>query len=224
MTLAKRADKGSTGSGGSAEADGSANAPPGLIAGYIRVSTPSQDHAYQRAAIEQAARARGEHVDRWFADVASGGTMDRPQLERMRRQLAARTIGRVWVWRLDRLGRTGIGPTLDCVAQIRRSGATLASVADGFALEDGPGAELVLCVLAWAAQLQRQQIRENQDAARARMAEQGRGWGRPGLPPPTVDAARALLSQGKDRGAIARELQISRSAVDKIARSKKRHF
>lgn len=194
----------------------------GAVAGYIRVSTPSQDYAYQRHAIEAAAGARGEQVDRWFGDVASGGTMDRPELERLRQALEQRCITRVWVWRLDRLSRSGIGDTLECVAAVRRAGATLASVADPFALEDGPGAELVLAVMAWAAQFEREKIRENQQAARARRAQQGLGWGRPGLATATIDAIGVLASQGKTVREIARELQISRGVVGKYMPRKNR--
>lgn len=190
------------------------------VAGYIRVSSPSQDYAYQRQAIDAAARARGELVGRWHGDVASGSTMNRPALAALRAELAAGQVSRVWVWRLDRLSRSGIGDTFTAIDDIRKSGATLVSVADGFAFE-GPAADLIVAVIAWAAQMERDKIRENQDAARARMAREGRNWGRPRLPAHTVDAIVRASSRAKDEPPksvreIARELNVSKSSVHKV--------
>lgn len=184
-----------------------------VVAAYIRVSTPSQDYAYQRHAIEAAARAGGAIV-RWYADTATGANMRRPQLERLRRDLARGEIERVWVWRLDRLTRSGIVDTLSTVQEIRAA-AALSSVADGFALGDGPAGELVLAVLAWAAQMERQKIRENQEAARARLRAQGRSWGRPPLAPSTRDEIDAMTSQGFTPREVSRSLKISTSSVHK---------
>lgn len=186
------------------------------VVGYIRVSSPSQDYAYQRQAIDAAARARGERVEDWFADVASGSTMDRPALGHLWGALGGGAVRRVWVWRLDRLTRSGIGDTLASVERIRRGGAELVSVADQVALDGGPAAELVLAVLAWCAQMERTKIRENQDAARARLARDGRSWGRPPLPDPLIDAVAALRSQGCSVRQIAHRLKISKSAAHKL--------
>lgn len=187
--------------------------PSRAVAGYIRVSSPSQDYAYQRHAIELAARARGMTIDRWYADTASGATMQRPELVRLQCALAAGELAHVWVWRLDRLTRSGIVDTLSIVNEIRRAGATPQSVADGFAFDGGPVGDLVLAVLAFCAQLERDKIAENQAAARARLESQGRSWGRPSLSAAKGDAARALWLQGKTRREIARELKISLTSV-----------
>ena len=195
----------------------------GAVAGYIRVSSASQDHASQRHAIELAARARGETIDHWFADTTTGATMERPQLARLWRALEARAVSRVWVWRLDRLSRAGARATLEAVERIRSYGATLASVSDPFTLE-GPAAEVILVLVAWCGEQERIKIRENQAAARARLEEQGRNWGRPRLPAHKVDAVLELWSQQKQRKEIARELQISRAAVDRIVRGQKRQI
>lgn len=194
-----------------------------VVAAYIRVSTASQDHASQRHAIELAARARGDAVDRWFADVATGGTMDRPQMVRLRAELASGAISRIWVWKLDRISRSGMVDTLTFVDEVRRAGAQLISVSESFPL-DGPLAPMVIAALAFAAQLQREQTRENQLAARARLEASGRTWGRPPLPPHKRDAVASLVSQGKSIREIARELQLSKTVVGEIARDKKRDF
>ena len=42
------------------------------VAAYVRVSSRAQDHATQRAAIEQAATARGDAIGAWYAEKVSG--------------------------------------------------------------------------------------------------------------------------------------------------------
>ena len=185
----------------------------GAVVGYIRVSSVGQDYAYQRSAIDVAARARGERVGEWFGDVASGSTLERPELARLRAALDVRRVRQVWVWRLDRLTRSGISDTLASVEHVRRSGAELVSVADRVALDGGPTGELVLAVLAWCAQMELAKIHENQDAARVRMRQQGRAWGRPPLPDPLRDAVSAAASQGLSCRAIARQLKVSKTWV-----------
>lgn len=180
--------------------------PPPVIAAYIRVSSRTQDYAYQRHAIEKAARARGELVHLWYGDTATGARMDRPKLIKLRDDIRAGKIQRLWVWRLDRLTRTGIVDAISCIREMQRSGCTLSSVADGFPF-DGELGELFVAIVAWAAQHEREKIRENLQAARARMAAAGRPWGRP----PTTEEQRSLVwelrREGKSVRAIARELR-----------------
>lgn len=188
------------------------------VCAYIRVSSPSQDYAYQRHAIEAAARGRRETIDAWYADVASGASSDRPELARLRCAVERGGVQRVWVWRLDRLTRGGIADTLGVVADIRNHGAELVSVADQVALEGGPAGDLVLSVLAWCAQMERTKIRENQDAARARMSRQGRAWGRPSLPAALKDSVIELRKRDMSCREIASELKISKTWVHRVLR------
>jgi DNA invertase Pin-like site-specific DNA recombinase len=187
-------------------------APP-IVAGYIRVSSRGQDYEYQRVAIERAARARGEVIHRWYADVASGRTMERPQLRRLREAARQGAIQRLWVWRIDRLTRSGILDTLAAIASMRKAGCLVTSVADGFAL-DGPASDVVLAVLAWAAQMEREKIRENQAAARARMALEGRPWGRPRVSENVRERIHELRRDQKLSVAkIARTVNVSKTTA-----------
>jgi DNA invertase Pin-like site-specific DNA recombinase len=189
------------------------------LAAYIRVSSRSQDHAYQRVEIDRACRARGHSIGVWYADVASGRSMRRPELDQLRAAVHAGKVRRVWVWRLDRLTRSGIVDTLNVLQEFRGAGCEVLSVADGFDLA-GPGAELVLAVLAWLAQTERERIAENVAAARARMALQGRTWGNPPLPTELRSFARALRAEGKSVREISRELGISKSSAWNVTRAK----
>lgn len=188
------------------------------VAAYVRVSTRSQDAAYQRAAIEHAAQARGERVGAWFSDVASGRSMDRPALAELLAAIRAGHVRRLWVWRLDRLTRSGIVDTLSAVDEMKRHGCECASVADGFAL-DGAAADVILSVLAWAAQMERAKIAENQAAARERMEAEGRPWGRPTkVTAALLERLLELRRLGFTHKEIAAALHISRSHAGRILR------
>lgn len=206
------------GSGGFSRAE-----PPPVVAGYIRVSSRTQDYEYQRHAIEQAARARGELVHRWYGDRATGSRMDRPALIKMRDAIRAGQIQRLWVWRLDRLTRSGIVDAISCIREMRKHGCVLCSVADGFPF-DGEFGELFIAIASCMAQHEREKIRENLAAARARMAAAGRPWGKPAA----SDEQRALVSdlrrEGKSIRQISRELRVlglplGKSCVCNILRS-----
>jgi len=190
-----------------------------IVAAYVRVSSKSQDAAYQRDAIERAARARGELIDLWFSDVASGKSMDRPELSAALGAVRAGMVGRLWVWRVDRLTRSGIVDTLTVLQEMRRHGCVCASVADGFAL-DGPAAEVILSVLAWAAQMEREKIAENQAAARARLEAAGRTWGRPivGVTAEQIAHVLELRAAGCTQLGISLWLKLSVRRVARILR------
>jgi len=106
---------------------------------YLRVSSRAQDHATQKSAIERAATARGDAITDWRAEKRSGKTLARPELDRLRADARAGHVRRLYVFKLDRLTRSGIRDTFEVIEELRAHGAELVSVSDGFAL-DGPAA------------------------------------------------------------------------------------
>lgn len=183
------------------------------IAAYIRVSSRSQTHDSQRAAIEQAAAARGETIGEWFSDTMSGKKLDRPALSDLRQRVRRGQISRVYVFRLDRLARSGIRDTLAVVEEMRFRGCELVSIADGFNVT-GPAAEIVLAVMAWAAQMEREAISERICAARTRIEAAGGRWGRPGKAGPAdLERARKLKKAGLSVRKIAMATGIPRSTI-----------
>lgn len=102
------------------------------------------------------------------------------------------------------------------VEELRAHGVHLVTVADGFDL-DGPAAEVVLAVMAWAAKMERLAINERVAAARERLAAEGRPWGRP----PRL-SAREVADIVADRTAgrtvreIAQARKVPRSTVGRL--------
>ena len=82
--------------------------------------------------------------------------------------------------------------TLAIVEDFQRWGVTLVTVADGFDLT-GPTGSVILAVMAWAAQMERQALGERISAARERVEAEGGRWGRPRrIDPGTLDRARKM--------------------------------
>jgi DNA invertase Pin-like site-specific DNA recombinase len=177
-------------------------------AAYIRVSSKSQTLDMQRAAIERAAKTRRDTITEWFSDKQSARTLSRPGLERLRQAAREGRVPRLYVYRLDRLTRSGIRDTFEVIEELRRHHCELVTVSDGFDLA-GPAAEVVLAVMAWAAKMERLAINERISAARTRLEAEGRSWGRP---PRLSPLERARIAELRRQGKTIREIAIAVSA------------
>jgi putative DNA-invertase from lambdoid prophage Rac len=179
--------------------------PKVRAAAYIRVSSKSQTLDMQRAAIERAARTRRDTIADWYSDKQSGRTLSRPGLEKLRQAGREGRISRLYVYRLDRLARSGIRDTFEVIEELRQHHCELVTVSDGFDLA-GPAAEVVLAVMAWAAKMERLAINERIAAARVRLEGEGRAWGRP----PRLSALeKTRIAELRRKGATIREIAIA---------------
>jgi hypothetical protein len=102
------------------------------IAAYVRVSSKAQDHASQVDAITRRATPTV-----WYAEKASAKTTDRAELKRLLADVRAGLVREVWVFKLDRLARTGVADTFAIVSELRRAGVTLHAVADNLTIRPG---------------------------------------------------------------------------------------
>ena len=191
-----------------------------LVGAYLRVSSRAQDAASQRSAIDRAAAARGDTISVWYSEKRSGKTLARPELDHVRAEARAGALRRVYIYRLDRLTRSGIRDTLDVLEELRANGCDLVTVADGFDLS-GPYAEVIIAVMSWAAQMERLAINERISAARDRLEAEGRAWGRParvtGL---KLEQARAMRAEGRSIREIAVAMKVPRSTVGRALSQK----
>lgn len=191
------------------------------VTAYLRVSSRAQDAKSQLSAIERAAQARGDAVSSVYEEKRSGKTIDRPMLARLREDAKAGLIRRLYVFRLDRLTRSGIRDTLEVVEELRHHGVELVSVSDGFDLQ-GPAADIVLAVLAWASKMERLAVNERIAAARDRIESEGGRWGRPRrMDRSLIARARAMHSKGATTRAIAIALKIPRTTITRAVKGAK---
>ncbi len=191
-------------------------------AAYVRVSSRAQDDATQRDAIERAARARGDAIARWYAEKRSAKTTQRAELQRLRDDARAGHVRRLYVFKLDRIARSGIRDTFEIVEELRAAGVEIITVADGFSL-DGPAADVILAVMSWAAKMERLAINERIAAARERIEAEGGRWGRPSrVDRATRERAAELQRDGKTVREIAKTLHVPRSTIARaLATSRK---
>lgn len=185
---------------------------------YVRVSSRAQGDATQRDAIERAARARGDTIGRWYAERRSAKTTQRAELQRLRDDARAGHVRRLYVFKLDRLARSGIRDTFEVVDELRAAGVEIVTIADGFSL-DGPAADVILAVMAWAAKVERIAINDRIAAARERIEAEGGRWGRPSrVDAPTRQRAAELKAEGKTVREIARTLHVPKSTIARALR------
>jgi DNA invertase Pin-like site-specific DNA recombinase len=90
---------------------------------YMRVSTESQDLDRQQRLIDDA-RANGYYVAGTYAEKASGTTTDRPELQRMIRDLQPGDV--VIAEKIDRLSRLPLPEAAALIDSIKSKGARLA--------------------------------------------------------------------------------------------------
>ncbi|HEY3236238.1 MAG TPA: recombinase family protein [Polyangiaceae bacterium] len=178
------------------------NGPVRRQAAYLRVSTPQQSEALQRDAIERAAAARGETIDLWVAEKASGKRVDRPELESLRILARRGELSTLWVFRLDRLARSAVF-LVTLVEELKNHGCRVVTP-DGLDTQ-GPWAPAIMVVLGTAAEIELEAQRERMASARAKAEAAGKRWGRPKGPASDRDDELVKLVKGLENGLTLRK-------------------
>lgn len=169
----------------------------------------------QRHAIDRALASHGDRLpdDHLYQEKKSAKTIERPEFDRLRKDIRAGRVKRLYAYRLDRFCRTGIRDTFDFVQECRDHKCEIITCADGFNL-NSPMADVITAVMAWAAQMERLTINERIAGARLAMEAKGQPWGRPSR---ISEAERAkiftLKSEGRSIREIAQHVRIPRATV-----------
>ncbi|POG12956.1 resolvase [Pseudomonas putida] len=175
--------------------------------GYIRVSTADQNTDRQLDGIT---------LDKRFEDKLSGSTTDRPQLLAMIEW--AREGDVVHVHSIDRLARS-MSDLLKIVADLnaKRVAVRFHKEDMTFTGEDSPMQKLMLNMMGSFAQFEREVMKERQREGIAKAKEKGVYKGRT----KTIDdsAILALLAEGKTVRAVAAELGINPSTVQRAKKA-----
>ena len=191
---------------------------------YMRVSSSGQDLRSQRVDLDLWVKAyAAEERVTWYADKASGSTMERPEWQRLERAMRSGAVSRVVVWRLDRLGRTTSGLSA-LFEDLERRRIGLVSVREGMDLAT-PAGRMIAHVLASMAQYEREVSRERQTAGIAAARAAGKRWGgrkagaRWKVTPELERQNRGLRAGGESVAAIARAVSLARNTVYEILRA-----
>ena len=184
------------------------------VVGYARVSTIDQNLDRQIDAL----RAYGIDDRLIYREKISGTKRDRPELQRMLRELKQGDT--VVVADLTRISRS-TKDLLDIVDQIKQKQAFIKSIKDTWldTSSENPYNSFLLTVMSGLSQLERdltsQRTKEGLAAAKAR----GRNGGRPSKQNEKGDMVRALADSGMKIAEIVRQTGLSRSTVNRILRN-----
>jgi DNA invertase Pin-like site-specific DNA recombinase len=175
--------------------------------GYVRVSSFDQNPDRQRDQLDQA------RVHRIFVEIASGKTLQRPELEAL---LAfVREGDTVVVASMDRLARN-LDDLRRLVQQLTGRGVKVEFLKEHltFTGEDSPMAQLLLSVMGAFAEFERALIHERQREGIALAKIRGVYRGRkPTLSPAQVAQLCARAEAGEAKSCLALEFGISRETL-----------
>ncbi|WBX97998.1 recombinase family protein [Chryseobacterium gambrini] len=157
--------------------------------GYARVSTKDQNLDLQVAALEKAG------CEKIYQEKISGATKYRPELDKMIEQF--REGDELYVWRLDRLGRS-LKHIIDMVLSLNEKGIIIKGLVDGVDTSTING-RLFLNLMASLAEYERELIRERTNAGLQSARARGRTGGRPkGYAKETISKLIIMRSVYKD--------------------------
>lgn len=157
--------------------------------GYARVSTKDQNLDLQIEALEKAG------CEKIYQEKISGTTKNRPELDKMVEQF--RKGDELYVWRLDRLGRS-LKHIIDMVLSLNEKGIIIKGLVDGVDTSTING-RLFLNLMASLAEYERELIRERTNAGLQSARARGRTGGRPkGYSKETISKLIIMRSVYKD--------------------------
>jgi len=157
---------------------------------------------------------------KWYLDKSSGENLDRPEFEKLRRNIFDGLIGTVVVWKLDRLSRS-LQDGINTLCDLCDRGIRVVSVTQMLDF-NGAAGKLIAAVLFAVAQMETETRRERQAAGIAAAKERGVYKGRPkGCMKAGVDTSRAatLQQQGLTKHEIAKAMGVSLSSVRRYLKS-----
>lgn len=165
--------------------------------GYARVSTKDQNLDLQIEALQKVG------CEKIFQEKISGATKNRPELDKMIEHL--RKDDEVYVWRLDRLGRS-LKHIIDLVLELNGKGVVIKGLSDGVDTSTMSG-RLFLNIMASLSEYERELIRERTNAGLQSARARGRTGGRPkGFRKETIAKLIIMRSVYKDKSKTPEEI------------------
>ena len=188
---------------------------------YVRVSTAQQSTRSQKPDLQRWLAAQAENGQiKWYFDKATGKNMDRPGWQKLQTAIDAGQVGKLVVWRLDRLGRTASG-LCKLFEDLQAKKVRLVSLMDSIDLGTASGrliANVLASVAAYETEIRAERVKAGQAAAK----EAGKKWGgsKKGRRNKVTDEQVRVIVEMKGRGekitAIARATSLSRLTVYRV--------
>ena len=185
---------------------------------YLRISTDKQDEASQRQIITAALAGQPGEPYEWQADTASGGA---PWQSRLIAGILCRADAgdTIIVSEISRIARSTVG-VLTFLQAAAEKGVSVIAVKSGIRLDGSTASKIVVTVLAMAAEIERDLLRERTkgalDARKARGLPVGRqpgALGKRNKLAGRMAEIQPLIDAKVARSAIARILCVSRQTL-----------
>ena len=190
---------------------------------YSRVSSSAQNTTNQRRELEKVARQRGWEVVGEYEDKGISGAKgrdQRPALDQLQKDAARGGFDVIMAWSVDRLGRS-LHQLVGFMAEIGQLGVGL--YLHQQALDTStPAGKAMLNMCGVFAEFEREMIVERVNAGLRRARAQGKRLGRPKVGEHVEAAVRRLRGRGHGIKAIARELNIGVSVVQRVIHAEQR--
>ena len=181
-------------------------------AAYLRVSTDGQSCDNQLGDLRRMAKARELRIVSVYRETASS-VGARPVFAEMRQDASRSAFDVLLVWSLDRFGRTMVGNVRD-VLELEASGCRVRSYRDTFMDSSDATRPLLIAVLSWVAQQERERLVERTHAGLARARREGKRLGRPRrMDERMISQALALQARGRTLRQIAVALKVPRATL-----------
>jgi putative DNA-invertase from lambdoid prophage Rac len=191
---------------------------------YARVSTSDQNCHMQLADLRQYCAARGWEVYGEYVDTISGTKSSRPGRNKLMKDVRARRVDVVVVWKLDRWGRS-LADTVITLQELAAAGVRFICTTQGLDTDNSnPMGRAMLGMLQVFAQFERDMINERVNAGVKRYQEEytaGRARSKSGKNLPIgrpkrifrVDEATRMRAEGQSWRKIAKELGVPQATV-----------
>ena len=185
---------------------------------YLRVSTSEQTVENQRLAIHRFASSKGLRITKEYVDEAVSGSVSpfrRPGFSQLVKDLEMGVVKPdvILVYEVSRIGRT-LRESLDAIWRVEKYAPIIPVSSRETWLQtlDRSIRDLILSVLAWAAERERQLLIERTREGMMRARLMGKHIGRPRKNIRRKDVER-YLKQGVPKASIARILGVSRTTL-----------
>ena len=189
---------------------------------YSRVSTSGQTTDNQRRELERVAQQRGWEIVEIYEDAGISGTKgrdQRPALDRLHKDATRGRFDVVMAWSVDRIGRS-LHQLVNFMAEMGQLGVGI--YLHQQALDSStPAGEAMLNMCGVFAEFEHAMIVERVNAGLRRARAQGKRLGRPRVGHHVEAAVRQLRRRGSGIRAIARELNIGVSVVQRVVHSER---
>jgi putative DNA-invertase from lambdoid prophage Rac len=194
------------------------------VAIYARVSTSDQDCQLQIADLRRYSSTRGWDVYGEYVDTISGTKSSRPGRDKLMKDVRARRVDAVLVWKLDRWGRS-LADSVITMQELASAGVRFICTTQGLDTDDSnPIGRAMLGMLQVFAQFERDMINDRVNAGVKRYQIEyaaGRARSKSGKNLPIgrprsifrVDQALRMRQEGLSWRQIAEELGVPEATV-----------